>query len=232
MPEVAPKNTLRARLSRPYRWLAQRVVHAIAATGIHPGVFTTVSVIAYLWACILFAGGRFPLAGLAMIVGGLCDLLDAPVAARQHRLTLFAHFLDSVLDRYADLIVFVGLLVYFARINRFLDAIVTGAAMAGAVLVSYAQARAESLIPSCNVGFWRRPERVILLIGCALADHIMLALWILAIGANITVIHRILYTWKRARENGESESSNTFSSAMPHPLPDAPPLSRGAGSRA
>jgi CDP-diacylglycerol--glycerol-3-phosphate 3-phosphatidyltransferase len=227
-----PLNTLRRRLARSYRWLVQRVVYAIAATGVHPGVFTTGSVIAYLWACVLFASGKFPLAALAMIIGGGCDLLDGPVAARQHRLTLFAHFLDSVLDRYADLIVFVGLLVYFARVNRFLDAIVTGAAMAGAVLASYAQARAESLIPSCNVGFWRRPERVILLIACALASHVMLALWVLAIGANITVIHRILYTWNRTRENPGAEMTPAFSVPMPPTLPETAPLSRSAGSRA
>jgi CDP-diacylglycerol--glycerol-3-phosphate 3-phosphatidyltransferase len=230
--QTAPIDRLRRRLARPHRWLVERAVYAIADTGVHPGVFTTASVIAYLWACVLFASGKFPLAALAMIVGGICDLLDGPVAARQHRLTLFAHFLDSVLDRYADLIVFVGLLVYFARVNRFLDAIVTGAAMAGAVLASYAQARAESLIDSCNVGFWRRPERVILLIVCALVSHVMFALWVLAIGANITVIHRILYTWKRTRENSIAETSPAFSAAMPSPMSDAAPLSRSAGSRA
>lgn len=226
------QNTLvsafRRRFARSYHWVVQRLVQAVAATGIHPGVFTTVSVVAYLSACILFASGRFPLAASAMIVGGICDLLDGPVAARQRRLTLFAHFLDSVLDRYADLIVFVGLLVYFARVNRFLDAIVTGAAMAGAVLASYAQARAESLIPSCNVGFWRRPERVILLIVCALLNHVVLALWILAIGVNITVIHRILYTWKCTREN----PSQSLPAVFPPSIPEPARLSRSAGSGA
>jgi len=225
--------TLRGRLAHPYHWIVQRIVYSIAATGVHPGFFTTASVVAYLWACVLFASGKFPLAALAMIIGGICDLLDGPVAARQHRLTLFAHFLDSVLDRYADLIVFVGLLVYFARVNRFLDAIVTGAAMAGAVLASYAQARAESLIPSCNVGFWRRPERVVLLIACALFSHVMLALWVLAVGANITVVHRILYTWKHTRENSGAGLSSAFSAALRPPIPDASaPLSPSAGSRA
>jgi CDP-diacylglycerol--glycerol-3-phosphate 3-phosphatidyltransferase len=228
-----PTSTLRGRLARPYHWIVQRIVYSIAATGVHPGFFTTASVVAYLWACVLFASGKFPLAALAMIIGGICDLLDGPVAARQHRLTLFAHFLDSVLDRYADLIVFVGLLVYFARVNRFLDAIVTGAAMAGAVLASYAQARAESLIPSCNVGFWRRPERVVLLIACALFSHVMLALWVLAVGANITVVHRILYTWKHTRENSGAGLSSAFSAALRPPIPDASaPLSPSAGSRA
>jgi CDP-diacylglycerol---glycerol-3-phosphate 3-phosphatidyltransferase len=213
---------LKSRALRICHRLADHVIGAVAGTGIYPGVLTAGSVVAYLCACIFFAMGRFPAGGAVMIAGGACDLLDGPVAARQRRLTLFAHFLDSILDRYADLIVFVGLLIYFARVNRFLDAIVAGAAMAGAVLVSYSQARAESLIESCNVGFWRRPERVILLIGCALANHVMLALWILAIGANITVIHRILYTWKQTKRPS--------SSAQDSPLAEVPAFSRSAGS--
>jgi CDP-diacylglycerol---glycerol-3-phosphate 3-phosphatidyltransferase len=218
---TAAESGIKLRALRIYRWLVDRILGAVAATGIHPGVLTAASVVAYLCACVLFAKGRFPAAGLAMLAGGACDLLDGPVAARQHRITLFAHFLDSVLDRYADLIVFVGLLVYFARVNRFLDAVVAGTAMAGAVLVSYAQARAESLIDSCNIGFWKRPERVLLLIAGALANHVMLALWILAIGANITVVHRILYTWKQTKQNNHGVESHDVSQAA---------LSRSAGS--
>lgn len=181
-------------------WLLDRFASAIAATGIPAGVFTSLSVILYLAACVLFAGGRFSSAGVAIAAAGVCDLLDGPVARRQKRYTLFFVFLDSVLDRYADLIVFVGLLIYFARINNFLYAVLVGVAMAGSVLVSYAQARAESLIASCTVGFWKRPQRVLVLILAALTNSLLIvkgAIWLLAIGANITVLHRILYTWRR-----------------------------------
>jgi CDP-diacylglycerol--glycerol-3-phosphate 3-phosphatidyltransferase len=186
--------------------LFDRFASGIAATGIPAGFFTSFSVILYLAACVLFARGRFSAAGLAIAAAGACDLLDGPVARRQRRYTLFFIFLDSVLDRYADLIVFVGLLIYFARINDFLYSILVGVAMAGSVLVSYAQARAESLIPSCTVGFWKRPQRVLVLIAAALINSLDIvnnlfimkcAIWLLAIGANITVLHRILYTWRR-----------------------------------
>ena len=189
-----------------FHWLLDRLVSAIAATGIPSGVFTSLSVILYLAGCVLFARGRFSSAGLAIAAAGACDLLDGPLARRQRRYTLFFIFLDSVLDRYADLIVFVGLLIYFARINDFLYAVLVGVAMAGSVLVSYAQARAESLIPSCTVGFWKRPQRVLVLITAALANGLGIvntlfimkcAIWLLAVGANFTVLHRILYTWRR-----------------------------------
>ena len=136
-----------------------------------------------------------------MIAAGLCDLLDGPVARRQNRVSIFGGFLDSILDRYADLILFLGLLVYYARVNRFLYAGLAGAAMAGAVMVSYAKARAESLVPTEEVGFWDRPGAT-----CAddsslaLANRMPLALWILAIGPNITVIHRIVHTWKQTED--------------------------------
>ena len=82
-----------------------------------------------------------------MILAGLCDLLDGPVARIQNRVSIFGGFLDSIFDRYADLILFLGLLVYYASVNRFGYAFLAGAAMAGAVMVSYAKARAESLVP-------------------------------------------------------------------------------------
>jgi CDP-diacylglycerol--glycerol-3-phosphate 3-phosphatidyltransferase len=72
--------------------------------------------------------------------------------------------------------------------------------MAGSVMVSYAKARAESLIGSCEVGFWERPERIVLMILGALTNRMELALWLLAIGPNITVVHRILDTWRRTKD--------------------------------
>jgi len=140
-----------------------------------------------------------------MLLAGLCDLLDGPVARRQNRVSLFGGFLDSILDRYADLILFLGLLVYFAQVNRFRYAVLAGASMAGAVMVSYAKARAESLVKTSEIGFWERPERLVLLIVGALTNRIEIALWILAIGPNITVIHRIVHTWRETAGKGANE---------------------------
>jgi CDP-diacylglycerol---glycerol-3-phosphate 3-phosphatidyltransferase len=183
-------------IGTPFRRLLDKFVDLLASTSIPPGLITTASVVLYLWAAILFALGRFFAAGATIAIAGLCDLLDGPIARRQGRWTLFLVFLDSILDRYADLILFVGLMIFYARVNRFLDAGLVGAAMAGSVMVSYAQARAESLIERCTVGFWKRPQRVLVMIAGALFNRIPYALVILAIGTNYTVIHRILYTRK------------------------------------
>ena len=85
--------------------------------------------------------------------------------------------------------------------NCFIYAVGVGAAMGGSVMVSYSKARAESLIGKCDVGFWERPERIALMILGAVSSRMELALWILAIGPNITVVHRIIYTWKRTTDH-------------------------------
>jgi CDP-diacylglycerol---glycerol-3-phosphate 3-phosphatidyltransferase len=209
-------------------WPVDRLAALLAPTGIPPNIITWLALFLNLWAGILFAAGRFAAAGGMMLLAGLCDLLDGPVARRQGRVSLFGAFLDSILDRYADLILFLGLLVYYSHVNRFGYAILAGAAMAGAVMVSYAKARAESLVPTSEVGFWERPERLTLMILGALTNRMDVVLWILAIGPNITVIHRILHTWKETKNvdpvatstNREQERRDNVSN-----LPETAPAS-------
>ncbi len=191
-------------ISRYFSRPIERIAALLARTGIHPNVITWSALAANLCASVLFAEGRFPAGGGMVIVAGLCDLLDGPVARLQNRVSLFGGFLDSILDRYADFLLFLGLLVYYVELNRFRYAVLAGAAMAGAVMVSYAKARAGSLVPEADVGFWDRPERLALIILAALANRMGLALWILAIGPNITVIHRIVHTRTQAEAAGNT----------------------------
>jgi len=183
------------RIGRAGHWLLYKIVGALAATGVHPNVLTFTGLMVNVWAAVLFAAGRFPAAGAVMILAGVFDMTDGRVARAQGRVTTFGGFFDSVIDRYSDLVLYLGLLVFYARVDRFFYAILVGVAMAGSVMVSYARARAESLIPSCKAGFWERPERIVLLILGALGNRMAPALWLLAIGPNISVIQRIVHTW-------------------------------------
>ena len=108
---------LTRRIGRYLSWPINRLSALIAPTGIPPNVITWSALVVNLWAAILFAAGRFAAAGGMMILAGLCDLLDGPVARRQGRVSLFGGFLDSILDRYADLILFLGLLIYYVHVN-------------------------------------------------------------------------------------------------------------------
>ncbi len=191
-------------ISRYFSWPIQRLAALLARTGIPPNVITWSALAANLGAGVLFADGRFREAGGMVIVAGLCDLLDGPVARLQNRVSLFGGFLDSILDRYADFLLFLGLLVYYVEMDRTRYAVLAGAAMAGAVMVSYAKARAASLVPESDVGFFDRPERLVLIILAALANRMGLALWILAIGTNIMVIQRIVDTRKQAEAAGNT----------------------------
>ena len=217
-------------IGRYVSWPVDHLAALLAPTEIPPNVITWCALIANLWAGMLFAAGRFAAAGGMMILAGLCDLLDGPVARLQNRVSLFGGFLDSILDRYADLMLFLGLLVYYAQVNRFRYAMLAGAAMAGSVMVSYAKARAESLVPTSEIGFWERPERLVLMILGALTNRIDVALWLLAIGPNITVIHRILHTWKQTRGSAPQPVSMKVDSGKPPEAREAAPLlTRSAG---
>ncbi len=198
-------------IGRLLSWPIERLAFVLAATRIQPNLITWSALVLNLWACVFFAAGRFAAAAGLMALAGLGDLLDGPVARRQNRVSKFGGFLESILDRYADLMIFLGLLVYYVRVNRFPYAILAGVAMAGAVMVSYAKARAEALGPASDVGFWGRPERIAAMILGALTNKMGLVLWILAIGPNITVIHRIVHTWQqtegKARRPAARESA-------------------------
>jgi CDP-diacylglycerol--glycerol-3-phosphate 3-phosphatidyltransferase len=196
---------LTRRIAQPFEWLLHRIVAGIAPTGVPPNLLTWFSLILNLWAGILFGTGRFAAAGGAMIAAGFFDIVDGRVARKQGRVTTFGAFLDSIVDRYSDLILFLGLLIYYSQVNRFAYAGLAGVAMCGAVMVSYARARAESLIGKVEVGFWERPERIVLMILGALTNRMPLVLWVLAIGPNITVIHRIVYTWQRTKAEPEAD---------------------------
>ena len=192
---------------------AQRIIDAIvrwlALGHINPNILTVIGVSLNVGCGLLFGMGRFFSAGIALIVANLFDMLDGQVARLSGRVTRFGGFLDSSLDRLSDMVVFVGLMVFYARPTQYhstLNVFLAGAGLMGSVMVSYASARAESLIPKCDVGFLRRPERVVLFIIGALSTHpgstnffanrMPAVLWVLAVGSYWTFAHRMYHTWR------------------------------------
>src|SRR5271170_3660284 len=139
--------------------IIDRIVRALALSRIHPNVLTFLGLLINIWAAFLLAAGRFQAAAMAVIGAGLFDMVDGRVARETNRVTRFGGFFDSVLDRYSDLGLLVGLLVWYGSINRPSYVVLTAVAMMGCVMVSYTRARAENSIPTCKVGFMERPER-------------------------------------------------------------------------
>ncbi len=182
------------------------IVRLFALSGINPNFLTSIGAVINGLAAYLFAiasterpDNTFRWAGATVILAGIFDLTDGMVARSTGRVTPFGAFFDSVMDRYSDLVLLIGLLVFYGRANRFGYVTLVAVAMIGSVMVSYARARAETLIPSCKVGFLERPERVVLIIIGALFNRMEAVLWVIAVLSNLTVIHRVVHTRREAR---------------------------------
>lgn len=186
-------------IGRACSLLLGAIVRVFAALHINPNSLTVFGFLLNVVAAYLFAYGYFRWAGGTIILAGLFDMLDGRVARLSNRVTPFGGFFDSVLDRYSDLCLMIGLLVFYGRINRFWYVTLVAFVMIGSVMVSYARARAENLIPSCRVGFLERPERTVLLIIGAMFDRMAPVLWVIAVLSTTTVIHRMVYTWQEIR---------------------------------
>jgi CDP-diacylglycerol---glycerol-3-phosphate 3-phosphatidyltransferase len=199
-----------------------RIVRWLALSRIHPNVLTAIGLLINIWAAWLFSTGSFRWAAVVVIGAGLFDMVDGRVARATDRVTPFGGFFDSVIDRYSDLALFVGLLVYYASINRFFYIVLTAIVMTGSVMVSYTRARSECTIPKCKVGFLERPERIVLIIIGALFGRMAAVLWVIAVLSNLTVVHRMIYTWQEARRLEEAQLravSNPPESRAPSPAP-------------
>ena len=194
------------------------IVRALALSKINPNVLTFLGLVINMVAAAFLAFGSFRIAGLVIIFAGLFDMVDGRVARETNRVTRFGAFFDSVLDRYSDLGLLVGLLVYYGTINRPSYVVLTSVVMTASVMISYTRTRAENIVPTCKVGFLERPERVVLLIIGALCDRMAPVLWVLAVLGNLTVIHRMIFTYQEAKRLEEAQL---------RPAPVADPTARG-----
>lgn len=184
------------------------IVRGLALSKIHPNVLTLIGLLINVGAAVLLAFGRFRAAGLVILGAALFDMVDGRVARHTNQVTKFGGFFDSVLDRYSDLGLLMGLLVYYASINRNFYVVLTAVVMTASVMISYTRSRAESTIPSCKVGFLERPERIVLLIIGALFERMAPVLWIIAVLGNLTVIHRMVFTWDETQKfEGKTRSA-------------------------
>jgi CDP-diacylglycerol--glycerol-3-phosphate 3-phosphatidyltransferase len=183
------------------RVLLNGIVKGLVFLRINPNHLTFLGFVISILTAYAFSLGRFTAAGVILIIAGLFDMVDGIVARMTNKETSFGAFFDSVMDRYSDLIMYLGLIIWYGREGRMTYVVLVGVVMMGSVMTSYTRARAESLIPKCKVGFLERPERIVLLI-IGSFYYMEPVVWVIAVLANWTVVHRILYT--RARMTGRS----------------------------
>ena len=161
----------------------------LALTGVASAFFALSGGPGYASPALLRVGG------VIALVAAIFDMLDGRVARLRGRGTKFGAYLDSTMDRYSDMLLFLGLLVLYARLERTGLMVLVWVAAFGSFMTSYARARAESLIPRCPVGLLERPERIVLVIAGAVLNKMVAVLWIIAILSNVTAVQRVVYTY-------------------------------------
>lgn len=177
-------------------WLVKPLA-LLSKNGINPNVLTLTGLLLSFLATLGIIFDKIILAGFITLIAGGFDILDGAAARIFKKVTPFGKFLDSVVDRYSDTFICLGLMVYFSLHGKTDNLILTGIVLLGCILIPYTKAKAEILIGKCNTGLMERPERVILLSLGLIFNMITPVLWILAILCHFTVFQRIFYTRKR-----------------------------------
>ncbi len=190
-----------SRYREPVRAWTDPVGRALFRLRLRPNHLTVAGLGVSLLAAAAFVTGQTRTGGVLLLLAGLFDFFDGSLARASGQVTPFGAFLDSVIDRYSDIVVLLGIVVFFAQLPHARGAIVAMAGLVGSVMVSYTKARAESIGVECNVGVMERPERMICLIAGAVFGLLEPALWVLAVLANVTAIQRILFTRRAIRDS-------------------------------
>ncbi len=130
-------------------------------------------------------------------------MLDGALARRTGRVTRLGAVLDSTLDRLAEGVLLLSILVTYAKGQSTLGVIVVGVALLGSVLVSYIRARAEAIGLDCEVGLFTRAERVVVLALGLLFSQIdyalIVALGIIAVFSFVTAGQRLIHVWQKTK---------------------------------
>jgi CDP-diacylglycerol---glycerol-3-phosphate 3-phosphatidyltransferase len=180
--------------------VADPVARLLLRANVRPNQLTVAGLGVSILAGYAFFQGHLRLAAALLTVAGLLDFFDGSLARLAGSESAFGAFLDSVMDRYSDLVVLLGIVLFFERsADGTVGVFFTMATLVGATMVSYTKARAQSIGVSCEIGLMERPERMIVLIAGGVFQLLTPAVVLLALLTNLTAVHRILYVRRAAR---------------------------------
>src|SRR3954454_12101054 len=175
------------------------IIGACVALRIHPNILTFVGVLINAWAAIHLGKGQFVTAGFIMIVANIFDFIDGKVATELGWVSKFGGFWDSVIDRFSDIALFIGLIYLYSSMGRTDYALIASLAMMFALMTSYTRARAESLIEKCKVGFMERPERIVLFMIGAFTNLMAGVMSVILVMSVFSVADRVIHTYRELR---------------------------------
>ena len=192
--------TLTDRLRSTFKNVLDPLGAFLNRLGILPNTMTILGLAGNTVGAVFLARGEMIIGGVIILLMGPVDALDGTMARLRGESSDFGAFVDSVTDRYSELVIFGGLLFYYLEQGAWLPALLAYVAAAGSVLVSYTRARAQSIDIDTKVGVLTRLERYFVLVPALILNIPMVALWIMAILGNITAIQRIVDVRKQARK--------------------------------
>jgi len=176
------------------------IINTCVRLRIHPNTLTFIGVLINIAAAWALALGKFVTAGLIMVVANIFDFIDGKVAVELGEVSQFGGFWDSVIDRFSDLSLFIGLIYLYSQLGRTDYVMITALAMMFAIMTSYTRARAESIIKKCKVGFMERPERIVLFMIGAFTNRMAAVMWVILVLSVFTVADRIILTYRESRD--------------------------------
>lgn len=181
------------------------IIAACVQLRIHPNLLTLAGVLINVWAACELALNHFLTAGFLMLLANMFDFIDGKVASASGTISKFGGFWDSVMDRFSDITLFIGLIYLYAHRGRVGYVVITALAMMFSIMTSYTRARAESIIERCKVGFMERPERIVLFMIGAFTNRMAAVLWVILVLSIVTVADRIYYTWRELNNSPKIE---------------------------
>jgi len=201
--QTQEKPTLTEQMRIRFRGLLNSIGSFLNNLGITPNAMTISGLIGNTVGAVLVAMGHMTIGGLIILAMGPIDALDGTMARLRGMSGQFGAFVDSVTDRYSELIIFGGLLYYYVSQGDNIATMLVFGASAGSVLVSYIRARGQSLGWDTKVGILTRMERYLVLAPSLIFNIPLVGLWIIAIFANITALQRIIDVRRQAYDKDE-----------------------------
>jgi CDP-diacylglycerol--glycerol-3-phosphate 3-phosphatidyltransferase len=174
------------------------VARLLLRAHVRPNHLTVVGLGVSILAALALAQGRLRVGALLLALAGLFDFFDGSLARLANSVSAFGAFLDSVVDRYSDLVVLLGVVLYYHRAADTQGVFLTMVTMVGTIMISYTKARAQSIGLACEIGLMERPERLIVLIAGATFNVLTPAVIALAVLTNVTALQRIFHTRRAA----------------------------------
>ncbi|MGB8984697.1 MAG: CDP-alcohol phosphatidyltransferase family protein [Anaerolineales bacterium] len=190
-----------------FKWVLDPLGGFFNRLGITPNMMTMLGLLGNAVGAYYLARGQMLTGGLFVLLMTPIDALDGTMARLRGEASDFGAFVDSVTDRYSELIIYGGLLYHFLQLGDPLGGMLVFGAAAGSVLVSYVKARAEGLGYEAKVGLLTRVERYLVLAPSLVFNQPFIALGIIAVFANITALQRIFYVRRHAHARMKKQES-------------------------